>query len=124
MENQDPAFIVNQFNNCINNKDLIGLSDLMTDDHIFIDRDRTVTKTKEVMTQNWRKFFEMVPNYKNTFTRIESYQNNVTIVGYAFWSDDQPLDSVIWTAKISNNLIQEWRIYKDTEQSRRVLNLI
>ena len=76
------------------------------------------------MTQNWRKFFEMVPNYKNTFTRIESYQNNVTIVGYAFWSDDQPHDSVIWTAKISNNLIQEWRIYNDTEQSRRVLNLI
>jgi hypothetical protein len=124
MKKLHPALIVRQFNDCINNKDLVGLTKLMTDDHTFIDRDGTETKTKKVMAQNWANFFEMFPDYKNTFTRIESTQNMVTIIGYAFWSKEQPCDHVIWTAKISNNLIKEWRIYEDTEQTRHRLNLI
>ena len=91
MKNLDPKLIVRQFNDCINNKDLVGLTKLMTDDHTFIDRDGTETKTKKVMTQNWRKFFDMVPDYKNTFTKIESTNDMVIIIGYAFWSKDQPL---------------------------------
>ena len=123
MKKLDPTLIVRQFNECINNKDLVGLTKLMTDDHAFIDRDGTETKTKKVMTQNWRKFFEMVPDYKNTFTKIESTQDMVTIIGYAFWSKGQPLDHIIWTANISNDLIKEWRIYEDTELTRQILNL-
>jgi hypothetical protein len=124
MKKSDPAIIVRQFNECINNQDLVGLTKLMTDDHTFIDRDGTKTITKKAMTQNWRNFFSMVPDYKNTFIKIESTKNMVTIIGYAFWSKGQPLDHVIWTAKISDNLIKEWRIYKDTEQIRHTLNLI
>ena len=124
MRKIDPTIIVRQFNDCINNKDLDGLTKLMTIDHTFIDRDLTETKTKKVMAKNWGKFFEMFPEYKNTFTRIESTQNVVTIIGYAFWSKGQPSDHVIWTAKISKNLIKEWRIYEDTEQTRHILNLI
>ena len=124
MKKLDPTLIVRQFNECINNKDLVGLTKLMTDDHTFIDRDGTETKTKKVMTQNWGKFFAMFPDYKNTFTRIESTQDMVTIIGYAFWSNGQPRDHVIWTAKISNDLIKEWRIYEDTEQTRHILHLI
>jgi len=124
MKKLDPTLIVRQFNECINNKDLFGLTKLMTDDNTFIDRDGTETKTKKVMTQNWGKFFAMFPDYKNTFTRIESSQDMVTIIGYAFWSKGRPHDHVIWTAKISNDLIKEWRIYEDTKQTRHILNLI
>ena len=124
MKKLDPKLIVRQFNDCINNRDLIGLTKLMTDDHTFIDRDGTETKTKKVMTENWRKFFAMVPDYKNTFTKIESTKDIVIIIGYAFWSKDQPLDNIIWTAKISDDLIKEWRIYQDTEQTRHTLNLL
>lgn len=120
---KDPLLIVKQFNECINNKDLVGLTSLMTDDHTFIDREGTSTKTKVVNTRNWSKFFSMVPDYKNTFTRIELAQGKVIIIGYAFWSEGQPLDYVIWTAKISDNLIKEWRIYQDTEQNRHILNI-
>ena len=119
----DPKLIVNQFNECINYKDLIGLTNLMTDDHIFIDRDGTVTKSKKIMTQMWKKFFEMLPDYKNTFTKIHTSSNFAIIIGYAFWTKDQPIDNVIWTARIKNNLIQEWRIYDDNQQNRQLLNL-
>jgi ketosteroid isomerase-like protein len=123
MTKKDPEQIVNQFNECISKKDLIGLTNLMTDDHVFIDRDGTVTKSKKTMTQLWEKFFEMAPDYKNTFTHIHVSTDFAVIIGYAYWSKDQPIDYVIWTAKIKNNLIQEWRIYDDNQQNRQILNL-
>jgi ketosteroid isomerase-like protein len=33
----DPKSIVLRFNNCINHADIDGLSELMTEDHVFID---------------------------------------------------------------------------------------
>jgi hypothetical protein len=42
MNTKDPKLIALQFNDCINNQDLEGLSLLMTDDHAFIDREGNV----------------------------------------------------------------------------------
>jgi ketosteroid isomerase-like protein len=123
MKTKDPKLIAVRFNECINRQDLEGLSLLMTDDHAFIDRERNVRQPKQVMVQAWREFFGMFPNYKNTFQRIESKDNLVTILGSAYWSQDKRNDPAIWTATIVNNLVQEWRVYFDTEANRRRFNL-
>ncbi len=124
MNTKDPKLIALQFNECINNQDLDGLGQLMTEDHAFVDRDGNVRQSKQVMIRSWGKFFEMVPKYRNTFTRIESKDNLVVILGYAYWSEEQPYDPVIWTATIVNNLVREWRIYADSEENRRGFNLL
>ncbi len=124
MNKKDPKLIALQFNECINNQDVKGLERLMTDDHIFIDRDDNVNRSKQTMIRNWVKFFEMVPGYKNTFTRVQSNDNLVVILGYAYWSEKQPYDPVIWTATIVDDLVHEWRIYADSEGNRRRFNLL
>lgn len=95
----------------------------MTADHTFIDREGKTGRTKEFMARGWREFFKMFPGYRNTFTRIESRDDLVVILGFAYWSEEQPYDPVIWTASVVNDLVREWRVYADTEANRRAFKL-
>lgn len=124
MNRKDPILIALQFNECINKHDLNGLALLMTDDHAFVDREGVVHKLKQAMVQGWEQFFKTFPDYRNTFHRVESKNNLVTILGYAYWSESQPYDPAIWTAIIVDDLVQEWRIYDDSEANRKRFNLV
>jgi len=42
---------------------------------------------------------------RNTFNKIEAIDNFVSILGFAYWSEKEPYDTVIWTAIIEDNLI-------------------
>jgi len=121
MNSQDPKLVALRFNECINNQDLNGL---MSDDHAFIDSEGNSTRSKQEMIRAWKQFFEMYPKYRNTFNRVQSRENNVAILGYAYWSEKKPYDPVLWTAAIVNDLVQEWRVYADTEENRRQFDLL
>ncbi|MFX0117534.1 MAG: nuclear transport factor 2 family protein [Candidatus Hodarchaeota archaeon] len=123
MNLKDPKLIALQFNECINNQDVKGLSNLMTEDHVFIDRKGEVTKGKELMINGWIDFFNQFPDYENFFPRVESQGNLVIILGYAKWSKESENDHAIWTATIKDNLVAEWRIYEDTEENRTRFNI-
>jgi len=124
MNMRDPKLTALQFNECINNQDLTGLARLMTDDHAFVDRDGSVHQPKQVMVDGWGEFFKTVPEYKNTFNRLESRDNLFIIVGFAYWSQKQPYDPVMWAATIDSDLVREWCIYADTEMNRKQLGLL
>jgi len=123
LNTRDPKLIAILFNECINNQDLQGLSDLMTEDHLFVDRIGKGNQSKEAMTAGWRQFFETFPAYRNTFLRIESHDENVVILGHAYWSEKEPYDPVIWTAVIKDDRVSEWRIYDDTPANRKTFHL-
>lgn len=121
MNLRDPKIIAIQFNEYINNQDIKGLSSLMTEDHVFIDRK---DECYGDMVNGWIEFFDNFPTYKNIFTRVDSQDNLVILVGYALWSKDSlEKDHAIWTARIENDLVAEWRIYEDTEENREKFNL-
>ncbi len=124
MNVRDPKLIALQFNECINNQDLHGLAGLMTDNHTFIDRDGNIHGPRQVILDGWKDFFKMFPKYKNTFVRVQSKDNLVVVLGHAYWSEQQTYDPVIWMAIIVNDLVQEWRVYADTEANRRAFNLL
>jgi hypothetical protein len=123
MNLRDPKLIALLFNECINRRDLQGLSALMTEDHAFVDRDGSVHGPKQVMVEGWENFFKQFPEYRNIFNRIDSIENKVIILGHAYWSDKNPYDPVIWEATIVTDLVQEWRIYDDAPENRKRLNL-
>jgi len=123
MNTQDPKLTALQFNEYINKQDIQGLSALMTPDHTFVDRANNVDKGKESMTKGWIEFFASFPDYKNTFTRVESHDDLVILLGYAYWNEANKYDPAIWMAKIENDLVAEWRIYEDTEENRKKFNL-
>lgn len=81
MNVKDSKLIALQFNEYINSQDIDGLARLMTEDHTFIDREGKANQPKESMVQGWGEFFQMFPRYKNTFTRVESRDNLVIILG-------------------------------------------
>ncbi len=123
MSARDPKLVALLFNECINNQDLNGLSALMTGDHVFIDREGNVNQPKESMVRGWKEFFRQFPDYRNTFNRIESRNNLVVILGFAYWSETQAYDPVIWTALVECDLVKEWRVHADTEMNRQRFNL-
>lgn len=116
---KDPKLVVLEFNEFISNRDIDGLSRLMTEDHTFIDRDSNISRSKKSMVAAWSKFFEMFPKYKNTFERVESKDNLVVLLGFAYWSEENQHDPAIWTATIVNDLVAEWHIHYDTEENRK-----
>ncbi len=124
MSSQNQISIVVAFNNCINNQDIDRLSDLMTENHTFINRDGTSHGPKSHMVEGWKDFFKMFPMYRNTFNKIVAIDNLVSVLGFAYWSEKEPYDPVIWTAFIENNLIIEWRIYEDSTENRKKFNLL
>ena len=99
-----------RFNEKINQQDLEGLAELMTDDHKFIDNLGDVTEGKDVMKEGWRDFFKKYPDYRNIFTCVTIQNNVVVMVGYSTCSF-KPLDGPnIWTAKICGGRVSEWRV--------------
>ena len=127
MNARDSKLTALLFNECINSQDIKGLANLMTEDHaLVINRggEVEVVKPKARTIEAWREFFGMFPEYRNTFTRIESRENEVTIAGYAFWSEDEPYDPALWTAKIENDLVARWTVYGDTEENRIKLGIL
>ena len=122
MVGKDPKLIVLQFNECINNRDIDGLSSLMAEDNVFIDSSNKVHSGKGLNINSWLDFFDQFPDYFNHFLVIESRGDLVLVTDYSTCSY-KPLDGqVIWTAKVENDLVVEWRVYLDTAKNRKELN--
>ncbi|MFX1324049.1 MAG: hypothetical protein ACFE8N_03770 [Promethearchaeota archaeon] len=122
MNFRDPKLVTLQFNEYINNQDIIGLINFTTEYHIFIDRDGNEFND---MVNGWKEFFENYPSYKNYFTRVESRENLVILIGYAKWtSDSSEEDHAIWTANIKDDKLSKWQIYEDTVENRKMLNIL
>ncbi|KPL16664.1 MAG: hypothetical protein AMS23_06510 [Bacteroides sp. SM1_62] len=123
MNLKDPITIVKAFNDCINHQDIDGLAALMPENHTFIDRDGSSHGPKSHMVEGWKQFFEMFPLYKNIFNQIKADGDRVFVLGFAYWSEKEPYDPVIWTAIVKDDLIAEWRIYEDSTDNRKQFNL-
>jgi len=121
---KDPISIVEAFNTCINSQDIEGLSNLMAENHVFIDRDGSSHGPKSFMVDGWKKFFDMFPDYKNTFEKITAVDNQVFVRGFAYWTEEEPYDPVIWVGIIEDDLITEWRVYVDTDENRKKFKLL
>lgn len=118
-----PQEIVLAFNEMINSRNLEGLASMMTDDHTFIDSSDEVQAGKKYMVAGWKDFFESYPDYRNHFSFIDTREDQVYILGYSTCSYE-PLDGpAIWTARVEGGQVAEWRVYLDTDENRRDLEL-
>jgi ketosteroid isomerase-like protein len=111
MDSSKLMLIALKFNEKINLQDPEGLAELMTEDHTFIDNSGEITKGKEVMKEGWRQFFKRYPDYRNIFTSVVVQDNVVVMVGYSKCSYKLLDGPNIWTAKVHQGLVSEWRVY-------------
>ena len=76
------------------------------------------------MTKGWIDFFNSFSEYENTFLRVQSQGDLVVLYGYATWQRGSDPDYAIWTARIEDDLVAEWSIYENTDENKRIFNLV
>jgi ketosteroid isomerase-like protein len=124
-ERIDIEAIALQFNGCINNRDIEGLTDLMTEDHVFIDMENNrIEGVSNARDMAWKPFFHLFPDYRNIFERVVVKGSKVIMQGYSVCSDKR-LNNLraIWVAEVREDKVSLWRIYPDTEENSAFLNI-
>lgn len=122
---RDPKLIVLLFNECINNRDLEGLVQLMSEDHALYVFGRQETEGITPSREAWRGFFATYPDYLNHFVRVDSDGENVAIVGHSTCPSEPELHGpALWSAVVQDDLLTEWQVCQDTPEQRVLMNLL
>ena len=119
----EPAELANRFNDCINRRDLAGLAELMTPDHVFTDAVGDRVPGKAACVEAWRGFFEQFPDYRNTFTEVISRGETAIGVGYSTCALPALQGPALWTVTVRGNQVAHWRVYSDTPEVRAELGI-
>jgi ketosteroid isomerase-like protein len=118
-----PEDVALRFNQCINGADILGLGELMTDDHVFTDTAGASIRGKAPCLEAWHGFFEQFPDYRNTFTDVTASENRVVAIGFSTCSTPILDGPAIWTAAIEDDKVAAWRVYEDTSSVRAELKM-
>ena len=124
MAPKDAEHLIASFNDCINAQDLAGLSAFMTDDHVFIDKAHNRVVGKSACQEAWRGFFVAFPDYRNIFEDIQVHGDTMVIAGRSTCSDPRLAGAALWSAKLRDGRISQWRVGEDTKDNRESFGLL
>ena len=99
MKKKDPQLIILEFNECINNQDINGLTNLMTEDHTFIDSENRIDKGKETMTK-----VGLISSKRSLIIEITSPESNQEKI-LSLLLVIQPVPINFWTGLHSGQLL-------------------
>ena len=120
----DPESVVTRFNEGINGRDLEVLARLMTDDHVFIDSAGDRVDGRQGCLDAWRGFFGAYPDYRNEFaSMVQASSDMVAVMGRSVCSVPALDGPALWTARIREGRVWEWRVYEDTPETRARIGL-
>jgi ketosteroid isomerase-like protein len=95
----------------------------MTEDHTFIDSGGSMWSGRRECLAAWSGFFVAYPDYRNVFTAVEIRGDMAVITGRSVCDEPALNGPAIWTAKVVEGQIAEWRVYDDTTENRVELEL-
>lgn len=125
-----PIEAVLRFVEVINAGDPEGVGALLTDAHQFIDPSGLVVDGRETTLEAWRKFLQVVPDYRIEVEESFAKGSLVVLLGTAHgtyspkgWLRAANAWSApgAWRARVAGELIAEWRVYADNEPIRRLM---
>lgn len=121
--------VVTNFAARINEHDPAALSELVTDDHAFVDALDSRISGRGTMRSAWEQYFELVPDY---WVEIEqTFENgpHVALFGsaggtYAGASPGQGAwrTPAAWLAEVRGGKVALWRVYADNLPLRRLMS--
>ncbi len=114
----DRTALVAQFNEGINVRDIHVLGSLMSEGHAFIDTAGNRYDGKDIALKAWSAFFELFPDYQNVFEQVIDTEDTVVAIGKTTSSEKALEGPALWTVAFDGDKIAEWRIYKDTPETR------
>ena len=119
----DAVDVVQRFNAAINDHDLTELASLMSDDHTLVDTEGGTVSGKQACIEAWRGFFAAFTDYRNVFTDLTVEDDVVSVSGYSLSSRPELAGPALWSARVTGELVGEWRVYTDSPEARRELGL-
>ncbi len=129
MESTEIA-VVRNFIAAINNGDASQLSRLMTEDHTFIDSRGRVESGRKKMTDGWKGYFRMFPDYRIDVDDILQEGNLVAFFGSAFGTyngnrglvpENRIEMPAAWKAIVENEKIKVWQVYADWTEGMKII---
>ena len=118
--------IVQAFNNAINDGNVEQLSSLMTEDHTFIDASGTAHSGVKEMTEGWKEFFHMFPDYKIEAVDITQNDSTIGVFGYASGSYKGIKNNYFripasWKAIVKEGKIKHWQVYCEMKEIEKIV---
>jgi uncharacterized protein (TIGR02246 family) len=119
-----PVETVREFMARINQGDADRLSELMTEDHTFVDGMGQAVCGREAMRAGWRWYFAFCPDYSVTCEKILADGNAVAAFGRAGGTiaangklppENRWRILAAWMAIVEDGLVKEWRVYADSK---------
>ena len=115
--------IVIRFITAINSHNIDLINEMMSDDHKFTDSLGSVYRGKELMSQGWRNYLKMFPDYKIDIDEIYNDVDKVMFTGKAsgtYYVDKAAKENhweitAAWRAVVINNMIKEWQVFGDNK---------
>lgn len=114
--------IVLDFVKRINEHDVTGLAELMSDDHTFIDAHNNSITGKANMIQGWKGYYSMFPDYKIEVDEFYEAGSTYVMMGFASGTYKRlnPEKNhwklpAAWKAVVENGKIKHWQVYCDTK---------
>jgi hypothetical protein len=114
----------------INSRQVEALSELMTENHVFVDSDGSKLKGRERVCQAWAGFFAMVPDYRIIIGETLGRDDTVVILGRAEGNfgrngttEAEKRWSVpaAWRVVVEGTCVAVWQVYVNPEAMTRML---
>jgi steroid delta-isomerase-like uncharacterized protein len=118
----DEIKVVEAFIEAINRHDAAALSNLMTEDHTFVDSMGGNHSGRENMTAGWNQYFQMFPDYEIHVEKLLADKALVAVFGSASGTykgkrgvvaENRIAMPAAWRALVENGKIKLWQVYAD-----------
>jgi uncharacterized protein (TIGR02246 family) len=122
--------VVQAFIAAINHHDPSALSNLMTEDHTFVDSAGRIQSGRENMTDGWRQYFRMFPDYEIHVEKLLADGALVAVFGSAsgtyngkrgLVAENRITMSAAWRALVENGRIKLWQVYADWTEGFKII---
>lgn len=114
---QEARRVNESFIAAINAHDVAAVTDLMTEDHRFVDATGAAHVGRERMRAAWQSYFAAFPEYRIDPETTLAVGGTVAVFGWA--SGPSWRIPAAWKAIVRNGLVFEWQVCCDVEPMLR-----
>ena len=123
--------VVEAFIAAINRRSPCEISDLMTEDHAFVDSTGRIELGRENMTALWKEFFRLFPDYEIHVESLLADKAVVAVFGSTSGTYNGKRGLVpenrigmpaAWKAMVANGKIKLWQVYADWTEGCKTID--
>ena len=128
--NSDTARVAQSFIAAINRHSVGDISELMSENHTFIDSQGHTVVGREAMITGWTAYFGMFPDFEIIIEQILTDGNIVAIFGRAAGTFNGkrgvlPQNRIAmpcaWKAVIADDKVKLWEVYADWTEGMKIV---